>query len=44
MWGRTLFYYGIKDKDILWLKSDANKIGTTIDKGKFNFTCMYTFT
>ena len=33
--GEELFYdYGIKDPQIPWLKSDAKKIGTTIDEGK----------
>ena len=33
--GEELFYdYGIKDQQIPWLKSDAKKIATTLDKGK----------
>ena len=33
--GEELFYnYGIKDQRIPWLKSDAKKIVTTLDKGK----------
>ena len=29
-----LIDYGIKDKDLPWLKSDAKKIGTTLDQDK----------
>ena len=33
-YGEELFYdYGIKDKDIPWIKSDARIIGTTLEKG-----------